>query len=375
MPTSATRDTSLKPVQRVPMNDLKRSVAELKGLDEAIVGVLKSGWWLQGPETKSWEQALAAYVDAKHVVAVASGTDALALALRALSGPSGTVLTAANCGGYTTTAARQAGLAVRYCDVDEATHLMTAETVAAALTPDVTVVVVTHLYGRAAEIDEIFALCSARGIMVVEDCAQAIGARTTHGRSVGSVGHMGAFSFYPTKNLGAIGDAGAIVTASDDLASAVRRLAQYGWSSKYEIATVGGQNSRTDEVQAAVLRRKLPHLDSANERRRAIVARYVAAASPRISVLPAEGQGHVAHLAVAVADDRNAFTEHAQALGIDTGVHYPIPDHQQAAFRDQNADVRLPVTEALASSIVSLPLFPELTEDEIRRVERALSSF
>ena len=185
---------------------------------------------------------------------------------------------------------------------------------------------------------------------------------------------MAAVSFYPTKNLGALGDGGAVATSSAAVAQTVRRLRQYGWSEKYRIASDDGRNSRLDEVQAAVLRTRLPHLDAWNERRRAIVGAYCDAASARVRVLPA-GPGHAAHLAVAVAEDRDALQEHLTEHGIGWDVHYPVPDHRQPALAEEYRDVSLPTTERLARSVLSLPLFPELTEPEVARVCRALETF
>lgn len=360
----------------VPLNDLSRSLGASRGaLIAALTRVIDSGWLVHGPELAAFESELGAYVGVDHVIGVASGTDALELALRAVV-PSTrpVVVTAANCGGYTTTAARRAGLTVRYADVDGASHLLTPDTVRPVLDERVGVVVVTHLYGRAADVGAIRTLCDPLGIAVLEDCAQALGAARPEGR-VGSLADIAAFSFYPTKNLGALGDAGAVATASAPLADKVRRLRQYGWAGKYRIEEDGGRNSRMDELQAAVLRERLARLDGWNARRRAIVGRYCAAASARVHVLPAEGAGHVAHLAVAVADDRPALADHLAAAGIRTDVHYPVADHRQPAFEAEYRDVSLPTTERLAASVLSLPLFPELTDLEVDRVCRALETY
>lgn len=360
----------------VPLNDLSRQLRESRdALIATVTRVVDSGWLVQGPEHAAFEAELGAYLGVEHAIGVASGTDALELALRAaVPADRPVVLTAANCGGYTTTAARRAGFTVRYADVDDATHLLTPETVSAALDERIGVVVVTHLYGRCADVGAIRASCAPLGIAVLEDCAQALGAALPQGR-VGSLADIAAFSFYPTKNLGALGDAGAVATASAPLAETVRKLRQYGWSGKYRIDLDGGRNSRMDEVQAAVLRERLTSLDAWNERRRSVVARYRAAASPRVQVLPAEGMGHAAHLAVVVVDDRPALVAHLASLGIRTDVHYPVPDHQQPALRVEYGDVSLPTTERLAASVPSLPLFPQLTDLELDRVCGALESY
>ncbi|WP_149202572.1 DegT/DnrJ/EryC1/StrS family aminotransferase [Actinotalea subterranea] len=363
-------------MQWVPMNDLGRALtAERDQLLAAFTGTLDSGWLVQGPEHAAFEDALAQYVGADQAVGVASGTDALELALRA-SMPAGrrTVLTAANCGGYTTTAARRAGFEVRYADIDEATLLLDPAAAAKALDDTVGVVVVTHLYGRAADVSAFRELAHPLGAVVLEDCAQALGARLDAGR-VGSLGDIAAFSFYPTKNLGALGDGGAVATSLPDIAARVRTLRQYGWHGKYTIGEDGGRNSRLDELQAAILRGRLPALDAGNARRRDIIGAYAARASAGVRVLPAEGPSHAGHLAVVRTPRRDALRDHLAAQGIRTDVHYPIPDHRQPAFRGEYADLHLPVTEAAADQILSVPVFPELTDSEVERVCDALGSF
>lgn len=363
-------------MQWIPLNDLSRSIHDQRELlTGAFARVVESSWVVMGPEHTAFEQELAEYLGAAHALGVASGTDALEIALRAVVDPARpVVVTAANAGGYTTTAARRGGFRLRYADVDEATMCLTPATVAPVLDGTVGAVVVTHLYGRAADVAGIRALCEPLGVPVVEDCAQAIGARTADGR-VGSLSDVAAFSFYPTKNLGALGDGGAVVTSSAQIADRVRVLRQYGWTSKYRITQDGGRNSRLDEVQAAVLRARMPLLDEANATRRALVERYRASASERVRVLDAQGEGHVGHLAVVVVDDRDAFVAHLAERGIRSDVHYPVPDHRQPAFAAEHADVSLPVTEHLADRIVSLPCFPELAAEEIERVCDALAAF
>jgi dTDP-3-amino-2,3,6-trideoxy-4-keto-D-glucose/dTDP-3-amino-3,4,6-trideoxy-alpha-D-glucose/dTDP-2,6-dideoxy-D-kanosamine transaminase len=364
------------PPVTVPLNDLSRALrAERADLLDAMARVVDSGWLVHGPEHTAFEQELAAFLGVDHALGVASGTDALELAMRAVvpvDRP--VVVTAANCGGYSTTAARRAGFEVRYADVDPRTHLLTPETLAQVLGQDVGAVVVTHLYGRSADVAAIRAACEPLGIAIVEDCAQALGATRPEGR-VGSLGDVAAFSFYPTKNLGALGDGGAVATPSAEVARAVRELRQYGWQGKYTIGRTGGVNSRLDEVQAAVLRTRLPRLDSGNERRRDILAAYADAAPASVRVLPADGVDHAAHLAVVETDRRDALVAHLAAHGVRTDVHYPVPDHRQPAIAAEHADVRLPVTERLATSVLSLPLFPELTDAEVGRVAEALRSF
>lgn len=360
----------------VPLNDLSRALtAQRPELRRAVTEVIDSGWLVQGPAHRAFEEELAAYLGVRHVIGVGNGTDALEIALRTVvtEGRS-TAVTAANCGAYTSVAARNAGLGVRYADVDPVTHLLDPAALESALDDTVGVVVVTHLYGRAADVAAVRAVCEPRGIRVLEDCAQAIGARTDAG-PVGGLADVGTFSFYPTKNLGALGDGGAVVTNDDALADAVRAARQYGWHGKYTIASQGGRNSRLDEVQAAVLRYRLPLVDEANARRRAVITRYAEAASARLRVLPADGAHHVGHLAVVETDSAADLLAHLAAHEVRTDVHYPVPDHRQPAFAAEYADVVLPVTEGLVGRIASLPCFPELTEDEIEQVCDALASY
>jgi aminotransferase EvaB len=354
----------------VPLNDLGRAFAEQSAeLEEAAQRVLRSGWYVHGPEHTAFEQEFASFVGVGHCLGTGNGTDALEIALRAVTdGRSGVVVTAANAGAYTATAARRAGLALRFADVDPATLCLTAGTVEAVLDGDVAAVVVTHLYGRLAEVEPLVALCAERGVPLVEDCAQAVGAQRG-GRRAGSFGSIATYSFYPTKNLGALGDGGAVVTDDDALADTVKRLRQYGWTGKYTVGADGGRNSRLDEIQAAVLRVRLPRVDAWSKRRRDIVSAYADAATA-LTVLPAEGEDHVAHLAVAT--DRDAVRAALTAAGVATDVHYPVPDHRQPAFRGEFAGVSLPVTEAAAGEMLSLPCFPQLTDAEVDVVCRAL---
>ena len=363
-------------VDWVPMNDLSRAVSDQRSeLLCELEAVVDSGWFLTGPRVTAFVDALSTYLGVPHVVPVGNGTDALEIALSAAM-PDGrsTVLCAANAGGYGTVAARRAGFDLVYADVDPETHCLDPVDVARRLTHSVGVVVVTHLYGRAAEMAPLVEAAHAVGATVIEDCAQSLGGRTKQGR-VGSLADVATFSFYPTKNLGALGDGGAVATSSDELAAKLRRLHQYGWDSKYRIAIDGGRNSRLDEVQAAVLGHRLPLLDAGNATRRNIINSYVTAAADGIRVLAAEDETHTGHLAVVEVDDRDALRAHLVAAHIRSDVHYPIPDHRQPAFAGEYSSTVLPVTERLVGRILSLPVFPELRPDEISRVGDALASF
>jgi aminotransferase EvaB len=359
----------------VPVADPRRAVEAQRGeIDAAVARVLDGARYVLGPEHDAFEQELGAYLGAAHCVGVASGTDALELALLAVGcRPGDEVLTAANAGFYASAAARSVGLGVRYADVDEATLTLSAETVDAALAPATKAVVVTHLYGVMATMEPLAELCRERGVALVEDCAQSVGARAA-GRAAGTFADAGAFSFYPTKNLAAIGDGGAVVTGDATIAERVRGLRQYGWESKYTVRLPYGRNSRLDELQAAILRVRLPRLDEWNERRRAIAARYAETLPPSAGrLVRGEGEAYVAHLAVVLAADRERVRAHLRERDVGTDVHYPIADHRQPVWEGAFESEGLPVTEHAVGHVVTLPCFPELTDNEVDRVCEALS--
>jgi dTDP-3-amino-2,3,6-trideoxy-4-keto-D-glucose/dTDP-3-amino-3,4,6-trideoxy-alpha-D-glucose/dTDP-2,6-dideoxy-D-kanosamine transaminase len=373
-PATDARRTRAPPVSRViPFNDLKRAAQTDEQVAAAVERVVRGGWYLIGEETSAFEHEFAEYLGADHAVGVASGTDALELALAALGCVAGQeIVTAANAGGYSTCAARRRGLTVRYADVEETDLLLSRRTVEQALSERTAVVVVTHLYGKMANVGAISELCHERGVLVLEDCAQAAGAQID-GHRAGSIGDAAAFSFYPTKNLAAIGDAGAVVTSDEALARRVRRLSQYGWGIKYEVQEDGGRNSRIDEIQAAVLRVRLRQLDRRNQRRREIVERYrQALAGSSTELVQHGGQDYVAHLAVLRSADRQALADGLRARGVASEVHYPTPDHRQAAIGA--SDLSLPVTELAAEQVLSLPCFPELDEAELATICAALTA-
>lgn len=362
----------------VPFNDLSRTPRPvMQEIEKAISDVLASGWFVMGPQHTALEAELAAYLGVREVVLVANGTDALELALAAVGvGPGDFVVTVANAGAYTSVATRLLGGSPVYSDVDETSLLMTARTfeeTLAHLPVAPKAVVVTHLYGALAPTREIAAVARRHGIAVVEDCAQSLGARDSVSMG-GTDGDIATTSFYPTKNLGALGDGGAVFTDDADLALAVRQMRQYGWTSKYTIGRGHGRNSRMDELQAAIVRAKLPHLDTMNDRRRAIHNVYESAQPSSSRLLNSSSPSFTAHLAVLVSDDRDAARGTLRDLGIGTDVHYPIPDHRQP-FPELIPEPRaLPVTEWAAGAVFSVPMFPELTDDEVARVRDAIGA-
>ena len=361
------------------INDLKRHTDPLRDeLDAAVRRVLDRGWFVLGPEVAAFESQFAAWCGTPHCVSVGNGTDALELALRAVGVEAGDpVVTVANAGLYGTVAILAMGAEPVYVDVCPDTLLIDPLGVAGALkSGPVKAILVTHLYGRLADMEAILPLAQSAGIPVVEDCAQAHGAQRG-GHRAGSFGDAGCFSFYPTKNLGALGDGGAVVTRRADVEKRLMRLRQYGWSSKYHAAERGGRNSRLDELQAAVLAAKLPHVDAWNERRRGIAVTYNAMLGGAGLICP-PGAGvsdFVAHLYVVQVDanERESLRNRLGTRGIATDVHYPVPDHKQKAVAERFAHVRLPVTEAACERVLTLPCFPEMTDAEVAQVIQAVN--
>ena len=348
------------------------------GLDlgACLQRVVDSGWYVLGPQVRDFEADFARYLGVGHAIGVANGTDALALALRALAvGPGQRVITVANAGCPGSAAIAQVGADVAWVDVDAQRLTMAPDALATALASGpVAAVIATHLYGQMADMPAIAALCRQAGVPLIEDCAQAHGA-ALNGRRAGSWGALGCFSFYPTKNLGALGDGGAVVTGDAALAERLRALRQYGWVRKYEVTVAGGANSRLDELQAAVLLAKLPHLDAANARRRAIAARYSAAlADLPLRCPPAPGAGHAMHLYVVRTPRRAALQAHLAARGIASDVHYPVADHLQPIWAHRQPP-HLPVTEAACAQVLSLPCYPGLGDAQVDAVIDSVRCF
>ena len=357
----------------IALNDLARHHAPLRAeLEAAMARVQDRGWYILGPEVEAFEREFAAYLGVAECIAVGNGTDALELALRALMVGSGeTVATVANAGMYATTAIRAVGAVPAYVEIDAATLEMDPAALAAVAEERPRAIIATHLYGRLADIDAIARIAQEQRIPLIEDCAQAHGAKRGD-RHAGAHGSLGCFSFYPTKNLGALGDAGAVVTRDRELAVKLRALRVYGWDAKYHCTMQGGMNSRMDELQAAVLRAKLPHLDRWNLRRREIATRYTSAIRhPSIVVPPFVDDGSdVAHLYVVRTKARESLRQHLKAAGISTDIHYPVPDHRQpvAGTVPQKGLAR---TDRACADVLSLPCYPELTDAEVDLVAAA----
>ena len=360
----------------VPQADPKAAyTAHRDAIDSAIRRVLDSGWYVLGREVEAFEGEFAGFCGAAAAVGVASGTDALALALRAVGiGPGHGVATVAHTSVATVAAIEMIGAIPVLIDVDEGFGIDPQGLADALARPPegvaIRCVMPVHLYGQAVDLDGVLTVSDRHGIPVVEDCSQAHGA-TWHGRRVGTFGAIGGFSLYPTKNLGGLGDGGVLTTNDHDLAGRLRDLRQYGWGDRYVSQSVG-VNSRLDELQAAILRAKLPHLDVGNARRRAIAEAYDSAVDGSGIEPPTRrpGAGHVFHQYVVSHDDRDALREALREGGIRTNVHYPVPVHEQPAYRGRVplGPAGLQRTERLAKRILSLPMFPELDDHRVARV-------
>ncbi len=354
------------------------AVAANAGLDfiNPVKRVLDRHWYVLGDEVTNFETEFAKYVGVSNCVTLANGTDALELALRGLGVEKGDrVIAVANAGFYGSTAIHAIGALPHYVDVDRQTLTMSVKALANALKQKPKAVIVTHLYGQLADIEELVRIASKADVPLIEDCAQSHGA-TRSGKQAGSFGKIACFSFYPTKNLGALGDGGAIVTSDSDLTARIRSLRQYGWSKKYLVANAGGRNSRLDEMQAAILREKLPHLSKWNEERRQIAQRYNKSFVSLPLDLPySTGEDYVAHLyVIRVKNDRDAFRTFLKTRGITTEVHYPIPDQRQSAYPYAGTE-KLEITESACATVVSLPCYPGLTEVDVNRVIAAILEY
>ncbi len=357
-----------------PANPAAQLASHRPGIEQAIARFLAGGQFILGAEVASFEREFADFLGAQFCIGVANGTDALALALRATGvQPGDEVITVSHSAVATVAAIEQVGAVPVFADIEANTRCLDPACIEPLLSPRTTAVVVVHIYGQPAALDEIIALGKRHGLRIVEDCAQAHGA-AYRGRTVGTFGDAAAFSFYPTKNLGALGDGGAVATNSEAVAESVRMLREYGWKERY-ISAEPGLNSRLDELQAAILRVKLPSLAADNGRRREIAAAYRDAMKGTVIVPPAEipETTHAMHLFVVETPEREKFREFLRNAGVGTALHYPQAIHQQPAYTGRiRGGTALPVTEKLYSQIVSLPIYPELSEAEVETVCGAL---
>jgi dTDP-4-amino-4,6-dideoxygalactose transaminase len=369
----------------IPQNDPKAAyVAQRAEIDAAIARVLEGGWYILGKETSAFEEAFAAAVGCRHGVGVGNGTDALILALRALGiGPGKTVVTVSHTAVATVAAIELVGATPLLIDIDPVTYTMDAGELARVLADPppgiapIAAIMPVHLYGQPADLAAIGALARRYRVKLIEDCAQCHGARF-EGRPAGSFGDVACFSFYPTKNLGALGDGGLVATSDEALAAELRAVREYGWRGQRYVSERAGMNSRLDELQAAILRVKLMRLTADNARRVALAARYDAGLIGLTVVPPGRDRraDHVYHQYVVRSAGRDALRARLQQAGIGTNIHYPVPVHLQPAYRGRIATgpSGMAHTELAAGEILSLPMYPQLDEAAVGRVIRELAS-
>lgn len=364
----------------IPVSDPKRSfVCHAEEISTAIKRVIESGWYVGGTEVVSFEREFAAYLGATYAVGVGSGTDAITLALRACGIGCGDMVATVSLTAVGTVAAIElAGATPIFVDIDPQRFTMDPKPLEQLIKSfPIRAIIPVHLYGQPADMQRIMDLAAKHKVYVIEDCAQAHGAEIDSSKC-GTWGDIAAFSFYPTKNLGAFGDGGAVVTNDPKLAERVALLREYGWREHF-ISTIPGMNSRLDAVQAAVLRIKLQYLDMANNRRQEIACRYGAVLGQTDIVPPnimPENQ-HVYHQYVVRSSNRDGLREHLGRSGIETTVHYPQPIHVQPAYKNRIPvfGERLPHSEKACNEIVSLPCFPELTDQEVEQVVKCILAF
>lgn len=360
----------------VPFLDLTSGYLELQDeIDAAVRRVAESGWYIGGPEVEDFEHSFAAYCEARHCAGVGNGLDALHLALKAMNvGPGDEVIVASNTFIATLLAVSMVGATPVLVEPDPATHNLDPQRIEAAITPQTKVILPTHLYGQPADLDPILDIARTYGLLVLEDAAQAHGARYK-GRRIGAHGHAVAWSFYPGKNLGALGDGGAVTTNDPELADRVRMLGNYGSQQKY-VNEVRGVNSRLDPLQAAILAVKLRHLDRWSAHRQAIAAFYLDSLAVTSLTLPyvPDWAEPAWHLFVVQTPYRTETITTLAERGIQTLVHYPIPPHRQQAYADlELAKGSFPIAERLADQVLSLPIGPHLTMKQADRVVGALT--
>jgi dTDP-4-amino-4,6-dideoxygalactose transaminase len=362
--------------ERVPPLDLRPELDALwESLSEAALRVLRSGQFVLGPEVESFEREAASYLGVEHAVGLNSGTDALVIGLRCLAvGPGDEVITTPFSFFATAEAISMVGATPVFADIDRDSFNLDPDSVESVITEKARVLLPVHLFGRPADLMVINRLAARHDLKVLEDCAQSIGARTG-GRPTGSLGHAGAFSFYPTKNLGGVGDGGLLITDDDSIAETARMLRNHGERSRYHNEMLG-YNSRLDAMQAALLRVKLGHLEEANAGRRRAASRYGEwlARLPGIEA-PEVTEGHVFHqYTVRILDGRrDEVRARLDSSGIGTMVYYPIPIHRLPVYAERYDGVRLPVAEAAAGEVLSLPIWPEIEEATQLRVVEALT--
>jgi len=368
---------SVKSTMKIVFNDLQAPTRDIQEeLHAASQRVLGSGWYILGEELEAFEKEFASYCTVQHCVGVGSGTEALHLALRACDiQPGDEVITVSHTFIANALAIAWTGAVPVFVDIERSSYTMDPRQLERAITPRTRAILPVHLYGQCAEMDPIMHLAKKHSLWVIEDAAQAHGA-TYKGQKAGSIGDMGCFSFYPSKNLGAYGDAGAVTTNNAELAARLRRLRNYGQTDRYRHPTVG-YNTRLDELQASLLRVKLPYLDGWTAERRRLAGLYHELLAQHVDTPVEQGEReHVYHLYVIRTPRRDQLQEYLHSHQIGTLIHYPIPVHRQRAFEHLDVDrTRLPVSEEAATMVLSLPLYPGMPDDAIHTVGAAVSDF
>jgi len=362
---------------KVPFNDVKSANDSVASdLDGAVQRVMQSGRFILGQEVEAFEAEFADYCGVRHCISVASGTEAIQLALLSCGiGPGDEVITVSHTAMPTAMAVAATGATPVFLDIEPQTYTLCPDQLEAAISNKTRAVLPVHLYGHCADMDAILGFAARHNLYVIEDAAQAHGS-AYKGQKTGSMGNLGCFSFYPTKNLGALGDSGAVTTNDAELAARLRRLRNYGESRKYHYETMG-YNSRLDELQAAFLRVKLPRLEGWNESRRTLAEVYLSGVaerfpSPKVMADCVDNY----HLFVIQSEERDELRDHLAAREIQTLIHYPVPCHLQPAFRDINHRCcDLSVTERAARRIISLPMFPTLKIEQAEYVVECVNSF
>ena len=358
-------------------NPLAQYKAHREAIDAAVSRVLGSGRYILGEEVCRFEEEFAAYVGVRHAVGVGSGTEALHIALRACGvGEGDEVISVSHTAAATVAAIELAGALPVLVDIEPAFYTINPGQLQAALSPRTRAVIAVHLYGLPADVEPIMAFARMHGLAVIEDCAQATGA-LYRGKRVGSWGDAGCFSFYPTKNLGAIGDGGMVVTRDDGIAEKARLLRQYGWKEN-AVSRIAGWNSRLDELQAAILRVKLRSLDSDNAARARLASLYARGLDGMELLLPESRREstHVFHLFVVRSPARDRLINFLKDRGIEARIHYPVPVHLQPAYLGRvRAAGTLGESEKAAREVLSLPMYPELAESDVGKVIEVLEAF
>jgi len=364
--------------QHIPITDLGKEYTQLRGeIDPALQRILSSGSYILGSETQAFEKELAAYGQSRHAIGVNSGTDAILLALRALDvGPGDEVIVPAMTFMGTAEPVAQLGAKPVFADIDPVSYTLDPAKAAKKINSRTKAIIAVHLYGQSADLNELGRIAAKAKVPLIEDMAQAIGSEY-EGKKIGSFGAISCLSFFPTKNLGACGDGGALLTSSDDLADRLRALRNHGARIKYQHDEVG-YNTRLDEIQSAILRIKLKHLDAWNDRRRQLARLYEKALEGIPIQRPKEiaGRKHIFHLYSIQSKRRDALKKHLESRGISTGLHYPAPLHLQPAFAslgDKRGDY--PASETLAANTLSLPLYPHMSDEDVAYVSQAVREF